>query len=653
MLAYVLLHERKEPPPDLAGWLLFDYEGNTIREREIRLDIDPSTITGIDVKRGKEEMISFRLQDDGTWNLVRGVRDRASRDAVNRLTGFVPAARIVDTIPRAELGKGGVDPASIGLDEAGSIELILRREGQGRLASLRIGRTAPLGNAMYVSVDNNDRRPDIYIVHPDIREFLAAPVDTFRDPFLTKYPSEEIQRFAIRQGEGEIEFSRVFADAPPLKTDPGIVLDAPVPERLASPWVISRPLPNARAYQEGVNDLLGMLAGARVSSFVQAGASPAAPAGADRPIVEISLWSLHPADRKGTTLSFFPDSDPDSRFALCRDRERKAEFRVDRSLVENIALLQDPNVLRDPHLCDISTDRVDTIITDIRGGESAELYRIGGKWSYRPAGGGPFQDASAEAVGRMIRRLNESEVLGYPTDSLTDPAEAGFDAPNITVTFGVSVPPHASLDALTPVSPQTSRTLRIRIAPDGNVFANFAGEPFVYSVGADVPEAIPRELIRWRSLQLPAFSRQQVVRVRQSLGPAPPVEVTADPANEGWRAVRDGEDVTAMLDERSASTLAAHAGSLQVSSWQSPSDASTAALRVPAGSVAVQYRSFSTDTGEFEIREVTIDLAPMNSSGAAPYFYGRHSDLDGIFLIDAPSARKLLTPLLKPPPPEE
>ena len=214
-------------------------------------------------------------------------------------------ARILDTLDRDEVRSGKVKESTIGLDDSSAVEITYRRPGGARLVELKVGRTAPLGKAMYVQFPDVKTREDVYIVSPDLRDFLMQPPDEFRDRALAKYPAERIRKFAVKRGEGEIEISRESTN------------DAD-----GTPWVISRPLPNARADQAVVKDFLNMITGAKLTGFAPTtGSGTALPAG--QILAEVTLWPDGAYDRKGITLTFFPDPDPASKEAICRDRERK------------------------------------------------------------------------------------------------------------------------------------------------------------------------------------------------------------------------------------------------------------------------------------------------------------------------------------------
>lgn len=626
LAAYVLLHERRQPPRDLAGFLLFDLEGDVLSDEAVSLEITPDEVGGIDLKSAAGD-IAFRRSDDGTWEMARGIKDRASRETVKTLLDFITNARILDTLDRAEVKNGKVKESALGLDAGGAVEITYRKPGGARLVGLKIGRTAPLGKAMYAKFDDVKTRDDIYIVNPDLREFLTQPPDQFRDRSIAKYPSTRIRKFSIKRGEGEIEISRESTN-----------------EADGADWIISRPLQNARADQAVVKDFLNMITGAKLTGFsATTGTGAALPAG--QMLAEVTLWPDGAYDRKGISLTFFPDADPASKEALCRDRERKVEFRVERELVESIGLAESPNSFRDSKLGNIDPAKVATLEVEVTNGDSVGLYRVGERWAVRKKGAEEFQMASGDTVERLIKELNEAEIVEFSEDSLTRKEEFGLDQPGIVLTFATGK--HASLKKLSPLTTDNSRILRFGILPNGRVFANFAGEPFVYQVGPELAGLVPRQLIRWRTLQLPGFERINLRALRQTLGGAPPVDLKSAANSFTWAAERDGQDVTGMLDSQTAEVIAAKLGSLQATSWQGESDASLRALAAAPIVIEAAYETAGAAAGAPDLQQVRVEFAPMSTSERAPLYYGRHSAVPGVFLINAQTARDFGSPLLK------
>jgi hypothetical protein len=316
LAAWVLLHERRGPPPNLGGHLLFDYSARVAETGSAVIDLNPDDATAIDLRTASGQ-VSLRRRADGVWDLSKPIRDRADPALVRQLLEFCRSARIAETLDRDEIRRGRVSAESVGLDDKSAWRLSWRNAAGSEIADIRIGRTAPLGNAAYITVEGERRRPDVYVVTPDLRTLLARPADGFRDPRVTRFSADEVVRAAVRKGEGEVEFSR--ARAPQKITVRA--QDGKPREELdeGTPWFISRPLLNAPASQAAVKDFISMICGAQVSGWLPAtDATGGAPE--EKPLVEVTLSG--PEQSRPDVLSFFADP-AGGESVICRSRLRR------------------------------------------------------------------------------------------------------------------------------------------------------------------------------------------------------------------------------------------------------------------------------------------------------------------------------------------
>ena len=620
---------------DLSGHLLFDWSGSVLTKDEVQVDVQAADVAGVDLKSSTVE-ISMRRNPDGSWDLTNGVKDRADADIVKALLGFCSAARIAGTIDNDEIAGGKVSAASLGLDDAGAWRVSWLRADGSVLAAMRVGKTAPLGSDGYVQLTGQSSRPDVYLVNPDLRPLLARPLDSFRDPRVSRYHEEELVRIVVRKGEGEVELSRTFL--PVQRAGPPAAKANPVAEWEASPWVISRPLPNAPAFQEAVKEFTAAICGAKVRSWL-----PFTEA-AGKPVVEITLV---PAGEgaKGATLAFFNDPESPDKTAVCRDTQRKVSFKVDRELVDTLCIAESPNPFRSTKLAAVDPSIISTVQVTTTLGESVLVCRVGNKWSWRPLAGGDWQDAAPERLERLITLLNETEILDFASDSLADPAAFALDKPAMTVTMAAGA--HLSLDQLTPMTEKSSQTLRIGIRQDNRIFANFTGDPFVYQIGPELPSGIPRAGIKWRSLTLPTFALQQVLGLKQIVGTEPPVELKHNWLSSKWTGARGGTDVTGEIDTAAAQSLATQAGTMNAAAWlDNPADA-LKALEHPAVTLEIQYDAYGTKEAASHAVTAILELAPMPTGTNAPLCYGRLSDIDSPFLMDSRFLREFSASLLR------
>lgn len=625
--AWLLLRE-PGGPRNLGGHFLFDWSASVTEKEEVKVDVNAADVTGIDLKSGATE-ISLRKREDGGWEITKGVTDRADEAIVKQLLDYCSTARIVDTIHRDELKDGKVTAASLGLDDASAWRISWLKADGSSLAEIRAGLTAPLSNAGYVQVSGVGRRPDVYLVSPDLRPLFARPLDSFRDPRVSRYNSEQVQRMVVRKGEGEVEFSRFSAK-----------------EGDIAPWVISRPLPNAPAWQERVTELLANVCGAKIKDWVAYNEGSATGDGGEKPIVEVTLFPPG-SGAKGSTLSFFPDPEAPEKTAICRDLQRKARFKVDWQIVDDLCLAESPDLFRSRKLAAVEPGIISTVQVTTALGESVLVVRVRDKWSWRPLAGGEWADAAPERLEKVITLLNDTEIIEFASDSLTDPAAFGLDMPAITLTMAAGA--HLSLDQLTPMSEKNSQTLRIGIRQDGQIFANFTGDPFVYRVGPELPEGIPQSGLKWRSLAITEFSTRQIRSLTQTVGAAPPLELSYNSQTSRWSAARTGTDLTDRLETGAVEALATRLAGLTASAWLDHPDDANAALENPAVSIEIQIDVFDEKPSTSRRSTSIIELAPVPvpQGSNAPLCYGRFSGIAQPFLIDSRVLREMTVDLLR------
>ena len=72
-------------------------------------------------------------------------------------------------------------------------------------------------------------------------------------------------------------------------------------------------------------------------------------------------------------------------------------------------------------------------------------------------------------------------------------------------------------------------------------------------------------------------------------------------------------------------------------------------MALPAVVLEAAYEVPGVGVGEVRVQQVRVEFAPMSGEARAPLYYGRHSAVPGIFLMDAQTVRELAGPLLAAP----
>lgn len=654
-----LLFKESGSAGDAGGHLLFDWSDSASEQDKdkLRVDVDAAEVTGIDLKSSTVE-VSLHREADGTWSLKKGVEDRADGALVKLLLDYLGTAKISDVISNAELKDGKVSESSLGLDDTGAWRVTWLNKDGKVLSEMRAGKTAPLGGACYVQLAGQKSRPDVYIVKPDIRPILARPLDSFRDPRACRYPEEQLQKIVVRKGEGEVELSRSMI--PRMQPGPPGPDGKPGKETMvleAGDWVITRPLVNAPAEQKVAKEFAAEICGLKVKGWLPYTETT------DKPLVEVTVFPPVKTS-KGVTLSFFPDPTAPEATAICRDAQRKAAFKVDKETVDYFALADSPNPFRS-HKLPMMVEPAAISTVEVRTPQdSVVLVKTGSKWYWRPLAGGPWADAAVEKLEKLIEAVSEGEVLDFASDSLTDPKAFALDQPDYVVTFAAGR--HDSLEKLTPIGvkepgpngvvvanrdesvpleKRNYRSLRIAIRQDGQIFANYIGDPFVYRIGPEVPSSIPLSLNKWRTLALPGFSLGEVRSVKRTIGTQAPVEMKYDDKSLRWTVTQAGADVTPLYAAAGIENLVNKLGTLSVANWlEKPEDAEKA-LSSPAVTIEIEHQVYGERVADTKLTTTTLTLAPLPAAGAQ-LCYGKYTGVQGPFLIRIEALREMTADLL-------
>ncbi len=623
--AWLTLREAKGPPPDISGHLLFDFSDRVLQEGRPSIDIDASLIGGIDIK-SSTGALALRRRKDGSWDIVKGTKDRVDPNIVRQLLEYCSKARIEDTVDDSEDGSGKSAEQAMGMEDSTAFRVLWKKDDGTKLASIRVGQTAPLGGTCYVRMDDQRARPDNYLVSPDLRTLLVRPIDAFRDPMLSKYKDRDVIRIVVNKGEGEVEFSRATAD-----------------EKVGAPWVISKPLPNAMANQPAVNELLAVVCGAKITAWPDAATpAPAVPA---HPEIAVSMFPAG-QKRQGITFSFFPDATGGGKTAWCFDKFRKATFRVPRDLVDNLLLVENPNDFRDRNLGRINPDVVTTMQVESIYAPPVLAAKVGDKWSWRRGLEGPWEAANGERARLIIEAINKAQILDFTADSTVTPLSCGLEKPAFAVKLGSQ--PHQHLGNVSTLAGPSMRCLKIGIIESGQIYANFEGEPFIYRIGPELPQAFPIKLSKWRSLALPSFTLTQLRALDWISGTDPAVVLEFEPLEFKWTAKRAGEDLTAQLNRPALDSLLLKVGTLTASSWlDDDAPGANKALEKPVLVMDMKVESFEDDPAiPPVVKTYRLELAKHPSPGA-PYYYARHSHRPEPFLVSNAVATSLVQSILQ------
>jgi len=346
---------------------------------------DAEMVNEIDVTRA-EGKISLR-KEAGMWRLTAPVEDRASPEAVERLLMALRFMEVRDRQP----GRDAED-----FPEAALVPPRLRIELRGEEnKAVDIGAGTALPQEVFARVDG---QPGVLRVADTVVELASAAPETFRDPRLTEFTSDDIEKFTVRRADGEMTVRR---------------------ER--GRWVIDKPV-RAQADAQAVREFLDPLLGLRIVSF----GAPAEAAATTLPAQEsaISLTPRGGGDDLEVRIRSSEDAAAENLAAFFKPRG--GDIAVDASASSLFSV--SPEQLRDRSLGYVDLDTVDRIRVE-SDGKAVTMRRDGDQW----VGDTDGSKRTGDEIAELVSVFNEAKVGGFRT---TETAEmTGLDAPRQKIVF--------------------------------------------------------------------------------------------------------------------------------------------------------------------------------------------------------------------------
>jgi len=399
---------------------------------------DPEAVEAIDIKRN-EEKISLR-KEAGGWRITEPVEDRASPEAVDRL---LMAARFMEVRDR----QPGRKPENF--TEAALVPPRLRVELTGeKNVGIDIGASTALPREVFARVDGE---AGVLRVADTIVELASASADSFRDPRLTEFTADDIEKFTLRRADGEMTVRR---------------------ER--GRWMIEKPV-RAPADPQAVRAFLDPLLGLRIESFgIAAGAAPPAMPAQEAAISLTPRGGGEDADLRVTGAE--GDTAPNLAAFF---KSRGGDIAVDRSA--EILFSISPEQLRDRSLGYVDLDTVDRIHLESEG-KSVTLRREGDDW----IGDADKAKRGSAEIGRLLAAFNESKVGAFRTAESIE--AVGLSSPPQKIAFYAWLSENTAEDAAgghVIAGADLGNT-----APDGGIYARASGSEETVTIPAALSEAI-------------------------------------------------------------------------------------------------------------------------------------------------------------------
>lgn len=582
------------------------------------LPFDSAQIDQIDLESA-ESQISLKVVDR-LWRIGKPVDDVADPDRVTALLAALHDAEWLDQLGADELTESV--RKMTGLEKPFAH---LKLQSAGRVvAECWVGNAAALEGACYLAIPGrNAGERTVLLAKTELPELLKKPVESWRDDHLLRVPAESVSRIALSNGHGQIEMRR---------------------DKPKSPWNLVKPL-QTRGQNERINELLATILGLKISAVAPTDAKATPPLDALKLTVEspafgrpLELNLLAPLDAKaGKTTATI--SHRDHTFTITSDRLA--------------SLWAQLNELRDDHLARVDTEKVDGVVvkSDLAG--EVALRKEGDHWLLQRHG--VWEPANGERVAKVFEALNEHLVKEFVADSAANLEPYGLDKPFLTVAWNeTGEKPNVDPTKLKTsgksfvASPliQTDTALFFGQDKQGNVFAKYEDEPFIYRVGAAILNALPRDNVRWKALNPVRFSQFALRRITISVGTNPPRVLDYNPVSAVWTGSSAGEDWSSQIDRVKADHLADKLGSLVVEDWAQDRTEGTKALQTPVFTLQVTLLSEPGNLSS-ALKEQVINFAPTVPGTDTALYYGRLNDGPDVFLITRAALLDLLRDVRK------
>lgn len=439
----------------LSAYIFFvdrgvDSTQDRIEQARHALRIEPARITSLRIATTNYVVACSRAT--GGWMMHEPVEGRGDDGAILRVLQHLADLPRGEVITEEDREAGGHTLEDYGLVEP--VAEITFREN-GRVRTLYLGGTAPVGGARYVMESNHT---DVVATEAPIWDYLPGDPSDLRSRRLVHLEPHRVQRLDVRRPSGFLKLTRDATGA----------------------WTIEQPI-TARADAGVVNDLLNMLCRVEVQRFVADGAEAAATHGLTEPEVEISLWTEPEDDPLVVRLGSVLEDDDELVYASSSDRA--AVVGVGRHTLLEAGV--EPDLLRDRQLFDLDPHRV-TFIRMTEGEQTVEFTKDdAGSWALsKPRS----RNASDELVWGMIGDWVRATITTFIADGVTNAAEFGLEPPDLVILLASEVLPNGADSEEDTAWPNPDVLVRIDVARtnEGPVRVRLNEGSSVYGVSEEV-----------------------------------------------------------------------------------------------------------------------------------------------------------------------
>ncbi len=361
-------------------------------------ELKPADIAQIELRGPGRDLVVERAGPD-LWRIVKPVAATADNSAVDGLANAIANLEVVDTVDTAD--QSASDLANYGL-ETPSTTVFVTTTDHRELPGIMVGRDTPIGSNAYIKTAD---KPDVMLIGSGFTAESGRTLNDLRSHVLLDLTADQINRVAITNADGSaIEI-----------------------QRKGDSWKIIKPR-EYPADDAAVQQLIDMLATARVTDFVEENPQDLEKFGLAKPALEFEVDGGKDNAKHSVAIGFKqPEASSNAVYARPGEGDRPVVTLADYIIKAVDKTFDD---LRDKSVLPFDESKVSRI-TLIGGPVSIVLERAPGeKWNVIAQGRtAPAEQAVATSMLGQLRDLRGDKIV---EDPMTDPQPFGMVHPTLT-----------------------------------------------------------------------------------------------------------------------------------------------------------------------------------------------------------------------------
>lgn len=541
------------------------------------LKLDQSRINSIAVQNG-ETKIDIQKKD-GVWRIEQPLADRADATGVSQILSSLESLKHDSkiSIPSAQEKEK--------LAEYGVAESTVRikvKSDTAKETELLIGKDSAVDGKVYARVQGSS---DVYVIPNTLRSLITKVPDDFRDKKLSDATPQQIQKFAVKTADGEIEA-----------------------ERKGSHWEILKPL-KARGADQKINDMLASVLNAIVAQFLPESPTPEQGLGEPRGTLTMTVEGM----KEPITLKIgnVPEGDENKHKSFAKLSNRPAVTVLQNSALDPFLKLR-PNDIRDKKLVRLETDVIDRITIEPKDKPALVLVRKGESWVQKD--GDKEIKINDSIPGKILASVQSTETTNFVSDVATELPKYGLDQPLLKLRLSSFASENTSESK---AGERPVATIHFGAVEGDSGYAKLDDEPFIVASPKTLLESIPVHRAQIQPLNVWEVKPESAIAL----------EVT----NESGTLKLEKKDNTwklaageGTINEEKVTALVGVLAGIHTSKWFAPGEVSKEVLEKPGTTIRVTLKD-----GEKSDTLTLIVGQALGSEG----FYSQVSSKEGTFLL--------------------